>query len=49
MGTLPTHLSGSWTRAVDYMAIIYTIPGHLTESYNYCNLPAMKPDEKREK
>ena len=24
------HLSGSWTWAVVYMAIIYTIPGHLT-------------------
>ena len=30
MGTLPTHLSGSWTWAVVYMATIYTIPRHLT-------------------
>ena len=32
MGTLPTHLSGSWIRAAEYMVIIYTIPGHLTEN-----------------
>ena len=32
MGTLPTHLSGSWIWAAEYMVIIYTIPGHLTEN-----------------
>ena len=32
MGTLPTHLSGSWIRAAEYMVIIYTISGHLTEN-----------------
>ena len=29
MGTLPTHLNGSWIRAAEYMV---TIPGHLTEN-----------------
>ena len=32
MGTLPTHLSGSWIRAAEYMVIIYTIPGHFSEN-----------------
>ena len=32
MGTLPTHLSGSWIQVAEYMVIIYTIPGHLTEN-----------------